>query len=295
MSDSASSDTPTAAAPRSVPAAALALLRPLNLAIAAAAALVGAWLQAVAMIEFVPALWSAAAVVSAVAGANAFNDWTDLRADTVNRPDRPVPSGALSPRAALATALVAYAAALVLAARVSLAAVDVVVLWVLLTMAYSLALKGVPGLGNAVAAAVTASVVYFGALSQSRQIGRPVFAALVLAFLFNLAREFAKDAQDVDGDRVQGVRTLATVRGREAALLASRVTIVVGMLATAVPFPMGVFGVWYGVVAIAVEALLVAALAASAPTGDRASPGRASACLKAAMVAGLIAVSAGLT
>lgn len=294
MSASASSPSAGARASQSRPAAALVLVRPVNLIIAACATLVGAWLQAERGIRLEPACWAAAAVLAAVAGANAFNDWVDRRADAINRPRRPVPSGALSSRAALVTALISYAVAIGLATRVSVVAVDIVLLWVLVTVAYSLALKGVPILGNVVAAAVTASVLYLGSISQGRPVAAPVPAALVLALLFNLAREFAKDAEDVAGDTVQGVRTLATVRGAGAALLAARATIIAAMLAVLVPFAFRVFGLWYGVISIGMQALLVFALWSIVRSGDDSRPGLASALLKTAMVVGLVAVSLGI-
>ncbi len=294
MSASASSGSTNARVARSKPVAAFVLVRPVNLVIAACATLVGAWLQAARGIVPAPALWGAAAVLAAVAGANAFNDWVDLRADAVNRPGRPVPSGALSSRAALATAMVSYAAAIALATRVSIVAVDIVLLWVLLTVAYSLVLKGIPVLGNVVAAAVTASVLYLGSVSQGRPVEAPVLATLAIAFLFNLAREFAKDAEDVAGDTVQGVRTLATVRGAGAALLAARVTIIAAMLVVVVPFAVRVLGLWYGVISVGMQVLLALALWSIARPGDDARPGRASAFLKMAMVVGLVAVSLGI-
>ncbi len=294
MSGSASSGSAGARAPRSRPAAVVALARPLNLVIASIATLAGAWLQVSRGMRLEPALWAAAAVLAAVAGANALNDWVDRKADAVNRPGRAIPSGALSARGALVTALVTYAAALVLATRVGVVAVDIVLLWVLVTAAYSLTLKGVPVVGNVVAAAVTASVLLLGAVSQSRPAAAPVLAALVLAFLFNLAREFAKDAQDVAGDQVQGVRTLATVRGAGAALMASRVTIVASMLAVVMPFALGILGLWYGVIAVVIQVLLVLAFSSIARPGEGAAPERASALLKLAMVVGIAAVSLGI-
>ncbi len=294
MSVSASSGSTDTRVTRSRPVAAFALVRPVNLAIAACATIVGAWLQASRDIMPAPALWGAAAVLAAVAGANAFNDWVDLRADAVNRPGRPVPSGALSSRAALATAIISYAVGLALATCVGVVAVDIVLLWILLTVAYSLMLKGIPVLGNVVAAAVTASVLYLGSISQGRPVSTPVLAALSLAFLFNLAREFAKDAEDVAGDTVQGVHTLATVRGAGAALLAARVTIVAAMLFVLVPFATRVLGLWYGIISIGVEALLALALASIIRSGPDARPDRASALLKMAMVIGLAAVSLGI-
>ena len=294
MSVSASSGSTDARVVRSRPVATVALVRPVNLAIAGCATLVGAWLQGATGIMPAPALWGAAAVLAAVAGANAFNDWVDLRADAVNRPGRPVPSGALSSRAALATAMVSYAAALALATGVGVVAVDIVLLWVLMTVAYSLVLKSIPVLGNVVAAAVTASVLYLGSVSQGRPVATPVLAALVLAFLFNLAREFAKDAEDVAGDTVQGVRTLATVCGTGAALLAARITIVAAMLIIIVPFALRMLGLWYGVISIGMQVLLALALSSIARSGEDARPSRASALLKMVMVVGLAAVALGI-
>ncbi|MCD4690374.1 UbiA family prenyltransferase, partial [bacterium] len=257
-------------------------------------ACVGAWLQACGDFDAQPALWSAAAVFAAVAGANAFNDWTDWKADAVNRPDRPLPSGVLSPGVALRTGVAAYAAAVALSAQVGAGAVDVVLLWVLATVAYSLVLKGIPALGNIVAAAVTSSVVLLGALSQGRPIAAPALVAVALAFLLNLAREFIKDVQDVAGDSEAGVHTLAVVAGTGVATMAARVVVVVSMLAVFVPLALRLLGVWYGAAGLAVQFTLVLTLQALGRRGDARAAGRASALLKVAMVIGLAAVALGV-
>src|SRR3954464_2034741 len=67
-----------------------------------------------------PIYWRAAALGSLAmallaAAGNMHNDVIDLPIDRINRPDRPLPSGRISPRAALAVASITFAAALALA------------------------------------------------------------------------------------------------------------------------------------------------------------------------------------
>ena len=152
-------------------AALLRLARPLNGALAGCAVLVGA---CVAGLEdgLRGAALGALAAFAAASGANALNDVVDRKADAVNRPRRPVASGRVGVRAALAAAVAACAVAVALGFAVSPSAGALSVAWVAGTALYSLAVKRVPLASNALAAAVAASPLVMGGVTQGRQIGR---------------------------------------------------------------------------------------------------------------------------
>ncbi len=214
----------------------------------------------------------------------------DRRADAINRPARPVASGALGARAALAVAVGSYAAALACGFAVSRQAGALAAAWVVLTALYSVALKGAPVASNALVALVAASPLVMGGLSQGR-VG-PTVAPLALAFLAHLAREIVKDVEDVEGDAAAGVRTIAVALGPRAALAVARVVVVSLIGAAAVPFAAGLFGWGYAAGIVVVDVLLLLVLASTARPDDRAGLRRASDLLKWAMVAGASGVRA---
>lgn len=243
-----------------------------------------------------PELWPAAlgalAAFAAVSGANALNDVADRSADAVNRPDRPVASGAVGVRAALSVAVVGYAVALACAFGVSRQAGALAAAWVVLTALYSVALKGVPVASNVLVALVAASPLAMGGITQGR-VG-PSLAPLALAFLAHFAREIVKGAEDLEGDAAAGLRTTAVALGPRAAVAMARVVIVSLIAAAAAPFAMGLFGWGYAAGVVAIDVLLLLALASTARPADRAGLRRASGLLKWVMALGLLSFVLGV-
>ncbi|CAM5249106.1 SCO3242 family prenyltransferase [Streptomyces griseomycini] len=83
----------------------------------------------------------------------ALNDWADRDEDAVDRPHRPVPSGRVSPTAALGAAGLLTAAGLTLAARAGRPALAVATALTATVWAYDLRLKHTPAAPTAMAAA----------------------------------------------------------------------------------------------------------------------------------------------
>lgn len=267
------------------------LLRPANGAIASAAVLVGAFV-ARRPSAWGPAALGAACAFLAASAANALNDVRDREADAVNRPERPIPSGRVSAGHALRLSLALSVGAICVAVPLGAWPISLVAAWVVLTAVYSVWLKAVPFVGNVIVSAVAASPLVLGALSQAAAA-----AALVptgLAFLVHLVRESVKDAEDVEGDARAGLRTLAVVRGAEAALSAARVAIVLLMVAAPIPYFAGLYGIGYAVAVAVAEAVLGNVLHVLVKCPDRVGLRRASTRLKWVMPVGLVAFVLGV-
>lgn len=277
--------------------AALRLLRPFNAVLSLAAVALGAVLAA-GRDAFDAPLPLALAVVSAAligSASNALNDVVDLKIDRVNRPDRPIPSGAISVRAARGlwvglSALGVATGAAVSPALGAIALVSGLLLWV-----YNVRLKGTPGPGNVVASAVIAAALLYGALAVG-EVSSAVWQGVALTFALVLGREIVKDVEDAVGDAAHGARTLAVALGeRRAAALA------LGILAltlAALPLPAALgLGRSFALAALPCAAcLLAAAWALGVGLGLpeaalRARAGVARAWLKGAMVAGIAALA----
>jgi geranylgeranylglycerol-phosphate geranylgeranyltransferase len=208
------------------------LLRLHNGAIAALGVVAGAWWAGARRLDGSVAAVAVAAV--ALAGfANAVNDRCDIAIDRVAHPDRPLPSGALSPAWATGAALACGAVALALIATVS-AALALVTVGVLAAMTgYSTHLKR-RGLAGNVAVAIIASLPFaYGAwVAGAPGAGLPLLA---VAVPLHLAREVAKDVDDAAGDAAARA-TLPLTHGAAAArwtsgLAAAIFCVAVGVLA----------------------------------------------------------------
>jgi 4-hydroxybenzoate polyprenyltransferase len=124
-----------------------------------------------------PALDAALLVASSLAvyhGGLVLNDWADRAEDAKVRPDRPIPSGAVSARAALLSALALFAVAIALASCVSWRAGTWVLGIALLASAYDLAGRGPwvgPLLLGGCRAANLGLGLYYGATLAGEPLG----------------------------------------------------------------------------------------------------------------------------
>jgi geranylgeranylglycerol-phosphate geranylgeranyltransferase len=272
------------------PLAVVELARPVNGLMSAAAVFVGAFVSTASV------AWSAAALgavsaFAAASGANALNDSLDWETDRINRPGRPVPSGRVSPTAALLVSVVAFAISVGLALVLSRAAAALAAGWLLLAVLYSVVLKGLPLVGNAAVAVVASTPFLMGGLSQTTFA--PALIPASLAFLIHLAREIVKDVDDVEGDAASGVMTLAVRAGTGASLGIARGVLIALIVLSALPFVLGVYGWGYAVVIAVMDVALIRIVVRMNRDVRRAGLRSASNALKLVMTLGLLAFVAG--
>jgi geranylgeranylglycerol-phosphate geranylgeranyltransferase len=206
------------------------LVRLPNGLVAAAAVIVGGrWAGAS---WWNPAVTLAAGSAVALTGvANAFNDYDDRAIDVIAHPERPIPSDAITPSLAVRVGAAAALLGIGLAAAATpaLGAMSVVVVAVMLGYGRIKARSGVAA--NVIVATLGALPFLYGASAA----GHPAAALplLALAAPLHLAREVAKDVDDVDGDRGRR-RTLPLVAGlsvaRAVAVAAAGVAVLVLMI-----------------------------------------------------------------
>jgi len=226
------------------------------------------------------------ATVFATAAGMAINDYFDRDIDAVNRPDRPIPRGAVSPRTALAWSLALFAGAVACSLVLPALAIAIAAVNLLALVAYTELFKGLPGVGNVVVAYLGGSTFLFGGAA----VGEPLAPAVlfVLAALSTASREVIKDVEDVVGDREEGLNTLPIAVGERPALHLAAAALVVAVAASPLPYLTGTFGVAYLAVVVPADAGMV--YAAYESYGD-ASSGQAH--LKYAQFLAVVAFLAG--
>ncbi|TMI33927.1 hypothetical protein E6H28_00615 [Candidatus Bathyarchaeota archaeon] len=169
-----------------------------------------------------------------MAGTMVANDVYDVEIDRVNSPQRPLPSGTVKTRDAVALAVALSAAAIGFAALLNL--------WTFLTALLALALmiyyntrgKKTGLVGNAVVSFNVALPFFYGGLAVN-SISPLLFIFSVVAFFANFGREVAKGIADVKGDSLRQVRTLAVVKGAKSAAFASAGLFIAAVLLSFLP------------------------------------------------------------
>ena len=273
-------------------AAYLRLVRPVNLLITAAGVYLGgalAFSEAVPDAPFLGAL--VASCVSAMliaAGGNCINDVFDIEIDAMNRPDRPLPSGLVSPAAARGIWAGSTLGGLLLGAFVSLAHLAMAAVAAALLFAYSARIKRAPFAGNGIIALLVGLAVVYGGWTSSSPA--PAYIAAGFAFLTTFSRELVKDVQDLPGDRSAGARTAPIVYGVDTSRAVAASALIITVLLTPIPFLALDYGQLFLFLVLVADLMLLRVIWLLPDSPREASD--ASAWLKGAMVAGIAALFA---
>jgi geranylgeranylglycerol-phosphate geranylgeranyltransferase len=156
---------------------------------------------------------TASLVVSLVTGAgNALNDYHDRQIDTINKQSRPLPSGAISPEAALAFSWMLFGFGIAACLWLDVACLVVALLNSGLLVWYAKYSKRWGIAKNLVVSYLVGSVFLFASLAVHK-ITLLVAILGVCASLATLSREIVKDIEDAEADRASGARTLALTLG----------------------------------------------------------------------------------
>jgi len=226
------------------------------------------------------------------AGANAVNDFFDIDIDRINKPMRPLPSGMVGPKQAHALSLCCFALGIGISAFIHIPGLVIAVLSSFLLYFYSYRLKRTVVWGNVTVALVSGMAFVYGGLA----VGRIRQAAVVgiFSFLFHWAREMIKDAEDVEGDRAAGIRTLPIAYGIRVTLVWAAAVMAVLTAATLVPYWMGWFGKAYLVtVVLGVDCFLACVGVSMFRRPEPKHLGKLAVLMKADMLVGLLAVFLG--
>ena len=271
----------------------LRLIRLVNCLLAAVGVWIGAYLTWLTPVYYGPTVASIGAFFVCAAG-NILNDYLDVDADRINRPDRVLVRGGLQRKTALRLVIAFNLVALITGLAVSLEVLAIASVTIALLTAYNFHLKRVPLLGNATVALLAGLTFMTGGLAVAPhfvlRLPGPLVAA-VFAFLFHLVREVLKDVQDMEGDRQVALNTLPLRIGARKSLGLALAMYLVLVLLTYLP----VFLHWYGrsytiitvyIVDLPLLALLI--LIWGNPSGLMLKVG--SVALKVGMVLGLVAL-----
>lgn len=179
-----------------------------------------------------------AVVVSFMAGGNALNDYIDREIDKIGHPERPLPRGEITPRAALLCGIGGLAAACLISLLMgSLFSAAMVTVAAVLMVSYEVYLKKTGFMGNLEIAILTGMIFLYGGSVVDNIEGNLVFA--VMAMLVSVGREIAKDVEDMDSDA--GRRTLPMIVGTKKASLIAAVFYIAGPVLSIYPIAVDAF------------------------------------------------------
>jgi geranylgeranylglycerol-phosphate geranylgeranyltransferase len=206
-------------------------------------------------------LLTASVLFCMTSAACAINDYWDVEKDRIDHPERPLPSGALSLEQVWWAAAILFSCALICAIPLGLypfilVAVCIVLLW---NYSHILLVSGI--LGNFIVATVGSALIFLGSLVVNRPLA--MLYPIWFLFCYALAKEIIWDVHDAEGDRSQGVFTVANLWGDRIAF--SIAWSLLGTLLISIPMALYFLSMahplWFTVFALAVLLTLGIALA----------------------------------
>ncbi len=186
--------------------------------------------------DFTKILFGFLTAVFLQASAFALNDYLDYEVDIANkRLDRPLVRGELKRESALIIAVLLLPFGLVSAFLISLNAFLLATLIVMLGYAYNFKLKEYGVIGNVYIALSMAVPFVFGSIIAVDSINFGVLLLSLIAFLSGFGREVMKGIEDVEGDSIRNVRSVARVMGLRFASILSALLFLLAVLLSFFP------------------------------------------------------------
>ncbi len=220
----------------------LHLMRPVNCLMMGFAVIVGAALANpnVLNIFWLNLVYGFITSFVLTAGSMAINDYYDREIDAINEPNRPIPSGLIKPKEALAFAfvltMIGFVAALANSYLTDIFCfVIAVIAWITFVI-YTTVGKhsGLPG-NFLVSTCVSISFIY-GSYAIASTIKPNVLVFASMAFLSITGREITKGIVDVKGDRARSIQTLAVRYGEKTAAVAAALFYLSAVLLSSIPW-----------------------------------------------------------
>lgn len=184
-----------------------------------------------------------------LAAANTVNDYYDRKIDAVNEPSRPIPSGFVKPKEALGYAAILSVIGFVAAFFTNIQSLTLAVTsWFLFTYYATKGKRtGLPG--NLVVSMCLAIPFVYGSLVAKELLDRALTPVVTIfagiAFFSTLGREITKGIVDVEGDKFEGVRTVAVLHGSRNAAFLALLFYVSAVVLSIVPWLLKEVSVWY--------------------------------------------------
>ncbi|MCD6513410.1 MAG: geranylgeranylglycerol-phosphate geranylgeranyltransferase [Candidatus Odinarchaeota archaeon] len=231
------------------PKAYISITRPSNTIIVALSAILG-YLIAVSpnglSLQIILLLFLSAGSISS--GGHVINDYVDKDIDAINKPYRPIPSGAISPKSALLYSMILFALGVLLSFLINIYTFTIAFISSVLLIVYSFVTKRLGIIGNITIATLASLTFIYGGLAAclSNRIVYPAY----FAFILTLGREIVKGIEDYEGDKLHNIKTLAVTKGINYSCYISAILFIILIVTSPLPFVLGEFTIVYLIIAV---------------------------------------------
>jgi geranylgeranylglycerol-phosphate geranylgeranyltransferase len=268
------------------------ITRPVNVIITFFSIIIAAVICSAGVLTAGKVIITAVSGAVAAAAGNIINDYYDIETDKINRPDRPLVSGILTPGEAVFLFALFSFLSLALSSFVNITAFIINIFALVLLFVYSFKLKRTILFGNFAVAFLTGLAFIYGGVAVDNL--RFAIIPAVFAFLINLIREIVKDMEDIEGDKAAGICSFPYIYGFKRSKQVITVFSILLIIATFIPFIYKFYRIEYFIMVMAlVNPLIVYSLKSLFSNDSKKNLNKISFLLKLNMLFGLIAIYLG--
>jgi len=141
------------------------------------------------------------------------NDYFDIEVDKVNAPDRPLPSGLISPATAIVFTFIITLIGLLISFFINLSAIILYIIFWFIGFLYNWKLKEKGLVGNLFVSSSVAVTIILGGIVVGNPWNKAVMIFSMMLFIFDLGEEIAADAMDIEGDQKRNIKSIAILIG----------------------------------------------------------------------------------
>ncbi len=267
------------------------LMRPLNSFIGALGILLGGHLTGNLQAE--STLWYAVLTAAVMTGgANAINDYYDYEIDKINKPHRPLSSGAIPRNNARWFAYGLFAAGLLASVLLGPLLLLIAAGSAFVLEGYSRWWKRQPIIGNVVVSIMIAVAFLYGAAAFGNI--RAALPPAYMGLLYTWGREIIKDLEDKEADAAAQARTLPILLGESRTKIFTTLLFLLLIFGVFIPYVLNIYNMVYLLlVLVGVNPPILYIIIRLWNAGTAAEYRHLSQVLKADMFVGLLAVFAG--
>ena len=185
------------------------------------------------------------------------NDYFDLEVDRVNAPNRPLPSGSVSPSETIILTVIAIVVGLATALALNTLAFLLCIIAGVVGILYNWKFKEAGLLGNLMVCTSVALTFILGGVAVGRPWNQIVWTFSLIAFLIDLGEEIAGDAMDMEGDKKRDSKSIAILNGKNFALRLSGFLFALVVLISLIPVLFHWLGVSYLIMILIMDAIII--------------------------------------
>lgn len=170
-----------------------------------------------------------------IAGSgNVINDYYDIEIDKINRPDRPIPRGSITLKQAMIWWIISAIIGIVIAIlhgllfNIGYLNIFIALFMVFIGWLYAAWGKKSGFIGNIIVSVSFSIGLVYGAILNNSNVPYYIYFFFLTSFFLLLSREIIKGCEDIEGDKNEGVKTLAIRIGTEKS---TKISMVIGIFA----------------------------------------------------------------